>query len=294
MIRQRRKLFLDNHRQKLFLLFSLIFLQSCEIINPEEDIPTYVQIDSIALNTDYITEGSVNSKFTDAWIYVNGSYLGTYELPCTIPVIGEGQQKISVRAGVLDNGIASTRAAYTKTGTFDTILDMEANKTHIIKPTVRYLTGTVFAQIEDYDDGSLTLEATSANTATFSITPGSDPNALEGNSGYVELDVNHSLFEFATSTPYSLPTSTPVYVEFNYKCNQEFTLGVFVSSVSGILQSPVLNVRPSTEWNKIYVNLSDGGGIFTNAFDYKIYFRSTLPAGSSSGYIYLDNLKVLY
>ncbi len=282
------------NRENLTFFLVLFFLQGCEVINPEEQVPSYLQIDSASLITTYATEGSSMSNFSDAWVYINENYLGTYEYPFSIPVLGQGVQKISIRAGIKENGMSGVRAAYSKTNTFDTTLNLQPNQTNLIRPQVTYLQGTVFCQLEDFDDGSLSLISTTANTALFSITSSSDPNALEGNSGYVLLDNNHSFFEFASATPFVLPVTIPVYVELDYKCTVEFTIGVFVSSATGIVQSQVINIRPSATWNKIYVNLSTGGGIFNNAIDYKIYLKSSLPLGQSSAEIYLDNLKVLY
>jgi hypothetical protein len=277
-------------------LFSsvILLLNSCDLINPAEPVPSYIHLDSITLVTSYNLEGSALSNFSDAWVSVDGTYLGTYELPFTIPVIGEGSHKISVRPGILDNGISGIRKAYSKVSNFDTVISLQPNIINSLSGKVTYLQGTVFAQLEDFDDGSLTIVPTTSNSANFAITPASDQNALEGNSGHISLDASHPVFEYASSSVFVLPTTTPVYVELNYKCSQEFTIGVFVTSGSGIIQSPVLNLRPSAEWKKIYVNLSDGGGIFNNAINYKIYLGTTLISGLASAEIYLDNLKVLY
>ncbi len=278
----------------IVLLPMLLFFNSCEVINPAEPVPAYIHLDSSSFRTSYIDEGSNLNSFVDGWIYVDGNYLGTYEYPFTIPVIGEGQHKISVRAGILKNGISGSRAAYPKTGTFDTIVNLQPNQTTIIKPTVEYLDGVVFAQMEDFDDGSLTLIPTGTNSATFTITSANDPNALEGNSGHIVMDSAHPEFEFASSSAFYLPITTESYVELNYKCTQEFSLGVFVTTISGVVQSSVLNLRPTSEWKKVYVNLNEGEAIFNNAIEYKIYLKSRLATGSVSADIYLDNMKVLY
>ena len=264
------------------------------MINPAEPIPTYIQLDSTSLNASYVDEGTSLSSFADGWIYVDGNYLGTYEYPFTIPVIGDGEHKISVRAGILKNGISGSRAAYPKTSTFDTIFSLQPNQTNIIRPTVKYLDGIVFAQMEDFDDGSLSLVPTSVNTASLTITSANDPNALEGNSGHITMDSSHPEFEYASSSAFYLPITTESYVELNYKCTQEFSLGVFVTTTAGVVQTSVLNLRPTSEWKKVYVNLNEGEAIFNNALVYKIYLKSSLASGSVTADIYLDNLKVLY
>lgn len=278
----------------IVFLAAPVLLNSCDVINPAEPVPAYIKLDSSSFETSYVDEGSNLNSFVDGWIYVDGNYLGTYEYPFTIPVIGEGQHKISVRAGILKNGISGSRAAYPKTSTFDTIVNLQPNQINIINPTVKYLDGIVFAQMEDFDDGSLTLVPTGTNSATLNITSANDPNALEGNSGHVVMDITHPDFEFASANAFYLPISTESYVELNYKCTQEFSLGVFVTTISGVVQSSVLNLRPTSTWKKVYVNLNEGEAIFNNAIEYKIYLKSRLTQGSSSADIYLDNLKVLY
>src|SRR5689334_16065814 len=92
----------------LTILFSFSLL-SCEIINPEEDIPSYVRAESISLVADSATQGSSASRITDVWLYVDDQPLGVYEMPVSIPVLAEGKHALAIRAGVIVNGIASTR-----------------------------------------------------------------------------------------------------------------------------------------------------------------------------------------
>ena len=49
------------------------------------------------------------------------------------------------------------RAAYPPFATFDTTLNTIPGSTLVLNPTVSYKSGTVFKQIEDFDDGSLSL-----------------------------------------------------------------------------------------------------------------------------------------
>ena len=277
----------------LSLLPSWFCILSCTVINPGEPVPAYFHLDSMNLNTDYLTQGSSSSKIVDAWVSIDNKYLGTYGLPVTFPALAEGNYKISFRAGVQVNGMTDNRAAYTPFATFDTTLNTIPGSTLVLNPTVSYKSGTVFKQIEDFDDGSLSLVSTSSNLAILNITPTSDPNAFETNSGFVVLDDNHAVFEVASADTFSLPISVPVYLELNYKADCEFTVGVFISGAS-VLQSPLLNIRPSSTWKKIYVNISELGGVTSGNVFYKIYLKATKSSSVSTATLYFDNLKVLY
>lgn len=277
----------------LIMVSGWMTILSCNVINPAEPVPVYFQIDSIRLKTEYLTQGSATAKIPDTWVFVDNEYLGTYGLPVTFPALGEGIHKISFRAGVQVNGMAENRAAYPPFGVFDTTLKFEAGAVVHLNPSVVYKSGTVFKQIEDFDDGSLSLISTSSSMASLNISPVGDANAYENNSGFVILDDNHPQFEVASSDTFTLPYTVPVYVELNYKTDHEFTLGVFVSG-SSVIQSPLVNVRPTATWKKIYVNISQLGGVLSGNVFYKIFLKGVKSSSQSTATFYFDNLKVLY
>ena len=76
-----------NFIKILFGFFLISFITACDIINPEEDIPAYIEI----LPYEYSPEsgGSSSTKITDGWIYVDGEFLGAFNLPSTIPVLAD-------------------------------------------------------------------------------------------------------------------------------------------------------------------------------------------------------------
>ena len=285
---------LKKYPAALFILSCLVVVfYSCNVINPTEPVPSYFQIDSIDLNTDYSTEGSATSKISDAWVLVDNKYLGTYGMPVTFPAIGEGIHKISFRAGIQVNGMSDNRAAYPPFTTFDTTLNLTPGKVFNIHPIINYKEGTVFKQIEDFDDGSLSLVSTSSGFAPLNITLASDPNAFENNSGHIELTDNAPEFQVASSDTFSLPVFTPVYLELNYKTDHEFSIGVFENG-SSVVQTPLVYVRPSSVWKKIYVNISELGGITGGNVVYKIYLKGVKISSQPTATFYFDNLKVLY
>jgi len=57
-----------------FLFF--IALSSCNVINPEEKIPAYINIAAINLETDEATQGAATKNISDAWIYIDDQFIG--------------------------------------------------------------------------------------------------------------------------------------------------------------------------------------------------------------------------
>ena len=284
-----------NQLQKFILfLFLVLLLDSCSLFDPASPTAGYIQIDDISLQTDYLIQGSNSKKITDVWVLIDNKYLGTFPLPAIFPVIGEGSHKISVKAGILENGISSTRAAYPKYISFDTTVAITASDTFKINPTVSYLAGAHFPQMEDFDDASLTLQTTNVSYAPLFITQQSDPDSYEGNSGKCTLDSTHTVFEIASSTPFVLPLDIPAYLELNYKCDVDFTIGVFITTLNGIIKTDLISVRATSEWKKIYVTLSELGAVITEGIDEKIFIHAELGTTLSSANLYFDNFKVVY
>jgi hypothetical protein len=287
-------LFLNKKKSFIPLIISLGSFLSCNTLEKSIPSASYIHIDSISFHTDYATQGSNSSTITDAWVFYDNKYLGTFPLPADIPIIGEGVHHISVNAGITENGIAALRSAYTKYNGYDSLIALSPTSTASIIPKTSYKNTVQFVQIEDFDDASLSFVTTSASTATLSITSLSDPNALEGNSGLVVLDGNHTVFEAASSNPFVLPLTTPSYLELNYKNDVDFTIGVFETTNNNVLKNALLSVRSTSSWKKIYVNLSTLGGVTSNGLYYKIYIYAEKPTTLTSANLYFDNLKVVY
>jgi hypothetical protein len=285
-------------KNKVRFIFTLILLvtgfYSCSLFEPASPTASYLRIDSLYLQTDYPLQGSDNSRITDVWVFYDKAYLGTFPLPATIPLAGEGNHEVSVRGGIIQNGISGSRAAYPKLVSFDTTMNLVAKDTVFLSPPLAYFSGVEFPQLEDFDDASLSLVSTNVDFAPLVITSNGDPGALEGNSGKVTLDANKPTFEVASSAAFGLPINTPVYLELNYKGDVDFSIGVFQTTGGGIIKSDLLSLRATSAWKKVYVTISELGGISTNALDYKIYLHAEKGSVLTSADLYFDNLKVLY
>ena len=98
------------HRKLLIILFTVVF-SSCTKNQFKAEIPSYIYIESIDLETESF-EGSDSQNLTDAWVTMDGNFLGAFELPCTIPILGDGAHEFRVSSGIKANGISATRIIY--------------------------------------------------------------------------------------------------------------------------------------------------------------------------------------
>ena len=53
----------------------LVFVAACNAINPEEEIPAYIEINTMNVSSNYVTQGTNSSKITDVWVYADNEYI---------------------------------------------------------------------------------------------------------------------------------------------------------------------------------------------------------------------------
>ncbi len=85
----------------------------------------------------------------------------------------------------------------------------------------------------------------------------------------------------------------PVFLEFNYKCNHQFTVSIIAYGSSTFNQFTVLHLNPSPNWNKAYLYLTPAvSGAYT-AINYKVAWGMINSSGSDSAAMVIDNIKLI-
>jgi hypothetical protein len=277
----------------------LLFISSCNIYNPSEPIPSYIHIQSIGLTTDYNTEGSSSQNVTDAWVYIDDQIIGCFELPVTFPVLSEGNHTIKIRGGIKVNGIAATRAPYPFYQQHVQTINLKKGAITDLGNSInlRYFTNVVFKLMEDFESAGFKLDTNNQGSETnLALVSGNSPNVFEGNnSGYVHLDNNKIYFRCQTTDAFTLPVaSAPIFLEFNYKCDYNFTIGVIAYGSGGQQTFAALAYNASDKWKKAYLYLTPTvSGAYT-ANNYRIYLAMLNNSGANSVNLYLDNIKLVH
>lgn len=282
-----------------FALFSFLLLgSSCDIINPEEQVPAYLDIQPFTLTTSPGPQGTTSEKITEVWVFIDGQFLGMYDLPATVPVLSVGSTEIRLEAGVRDNGVSSTPEIYPFYEPYVINLDLEANKTATILPSTRYLPETRFAFIEDFEDNRPRIFTETVFGETEVNRTQAD--VFEGNySGQFSLlRDERPLVEITSAASFSelQGDGVFVYLEVNYKSDAPVAWGIAGELGAGTGQQQFYDpgFTPSSEWNKIYFNMTRL--IFDAALDdYKFAFQAFLTETSpDSANVYLDNIKLVH
>lgn len=281
-----------------FSIFNLLLINGCETASNDELVPSYIQIDSIKINATY-QQGTSSSKNTDAWVYINQQFLGSFELPATIPVLSSGKQKIIIRPGIKLNGISNTRNAYPFYASIekeltlvkDSILNLGTLQT-------TYHPNVNFAWLESFELSGSSIDTTSKSTVDLSIvsSPGLlNPDLNGTGAALIELVSDSAIFEAATKEKFDFPgNGSAVFLEMNYKCNHPIIVGVIYMTSGSRVQRPLLTINKSEQWNKIYVNLSVPKYDTPDANNFQIFFGIQKESGTAKASILLDNLKLVH
>ena len=279
------------------LAFIFIQVNSCDLIDEPEEIPSYIQIDTISVQSQQISEGSNSHNIKDAWLFVDNQLIGAFELPMRAPVLEEGEQLVEVFAGIDDNGIISIPEVYPFYDRYRATKTLKRGEVLVIEPEVMYNDDAVFGFIEDFELGNLFGADIDGNDLTrIEIT---NTGKFEGQrSGVIRLTAENPIFEHGSANFYNLydennPTS-PVYIELNYRNNMPFEVGVIGFKNNALVEKVyVTGMNPSEDWNKIYINMSLDVNRM-KADNYQVVIRAIKGQDIETGEIFLDNIKLLH
>jgi hypothetical protein len=278
--------------QLFYLLVFSILYTSCNVINPTEEIPTFIQVDSIKLiDNPLIDEGTLSHKIKDVWVYADNQLLGGFELPAKIPVITSGNKtEINMVAGVWENGLSGTRAKYNFL-TLDTLTLFE-KPTATIKhtPVFQYRTADSLLLNEDFEQGN----AFKRNGADTSIEKTNNVSEIfEGIwSGKINLNDTIKTASSIMINPFQMKSGKEYFLELNYKADIPFEVYLQANFNGTFVNIILIGIKEKSTWNKIYISLSSLATQF-NGSDFKLLFKTDLPTGKNKGLVSLDNIKII-
>lgn len=298
-----------------FIIFGLLFCISCD----KTDLtPSYIEInkEDVTLNMynfnalhntnfdEFELAAIADQDFADIWITADGVNLGTWELPCRLPLLDRDSVALSMVPGVLMNGMSTTRPKYPFVQYCKTKYFFEKEETTNVKVSVKYYDNVHFPLIETFEGAGYQFFKADSSKVGFSRTSDPDlvyhnprtPNALNFSSGMVVLSDSIMSFE-VHSGELQLPGSGyPVFLEMNYKCDKEMYVGLLIHSTTSALvtDEPLVNIRPTKEWKKIYVNLTQCISRNTTAKSFQVDIAGVKDKVDEEAHFYFDNIKVVY
>ncbi|MBK0402924.1 hypothetical protein I5M27_07990 [Adhaeribacter sp. BT258] len=291
---------------RLLPVMALSVLSGCEIINPTEDTPSYLKINSIPLDPrKNATEsyGSASNNIVDAWVFANKKIIGCFELPATIPILADGNVEIDVYAGIYGDGQKAARFPFAFYTQYDTTVLMEPGKVTDIAPKVKFESRTVlpFDVYEDFSAFPATPAIRVVPNSPYKLVVNQDSltdykyangtvGVVYGVAGQTSDLVLESLFNG------KLPQgNAPVFLEFDYRSTRSFKVGVSATPVGGNAV-PILDLtlNPTRQWTKMYVNLTEEVNItgLQNA-NFRMLWQVSMN-GNPSDYFAIDNIRLIH
>jgi hypothetical protein len=284
-------------RLLFFCLLPCLFLPSCNVINPDEQLPAYLEMDDFTLSTT-VGQGTNSHKITDLWSFDNTNSLGVYDLPAEVATLSEGPTTIRIFAGIKNNGISSTRIRYPFYSPFDTVIDLKRGQHYPIHPRFGYNSGVDFDITRNFETGNF-FQSLPGNTGTFNVV--TDLNQVfEGTrSGIFSLDGGSGKIYYKDGTEFELVGGNTIFLELNYSSNNRFNVGLISNSTASVDAHLAVAINPTTgvnatepTWNKIYIDLGLIAQQNSSADNFEIYFEST-PLESENIRLFLDNIKLV-
>lgn len=273
----------------LFWLIAFTALYCCK--RQEAEIPSYIKIDSIRVNTNYSSTGTSSHKISDAWVYINDNYVGTYELPAQFPVLASGQKRIKIRPGILKNGSSDSREYYYFYEEYEQDAELVPSEVTTLKPLVSYKDNVEIAWHEDFESAGNSFEY-HPNSDTI-VRKTSDPDLVfEGTaSGIVNLDDDNDFFEWISPSFTDLPDNGRIFLELNYKTSHELIAGIYISGKTEQLRNNV--IRPKDKWNKIYLEFTDLVARYKSSQDVYFFMGFQKNEGEKAEVLF-DNIKLVH
>lgn len=305
-------------KTSFILLIAIGIFSSCRDYQNDVRIPSYIHLDHIrVVDTPNATlspdQGFFSSEIDAIQIelWTDGAdttmRLGTYQLPCMIPVLSDNNiTKMVIYPFVKQNGIAGTRIYYPYYQPI-TLTDIT------IKPDSITNIGT-----QQIIDGKMlwTLDAQYYGTPPMKVEtqeffePGSyglifdtlmsrmvsDDNACDGQGyGVVEVPADKSELSFYISEQFEVTDpSKYLYLEIDYWSDVRLAVGM--ESAYNIGGNNVnqyeLTMFDNEQWTKMYINLGGIWADFNHNPNFRIFFTALNP-DKKDAKVRIDNVKLL-
>lgn len=301
-----RKLLSNSYLTIFFAFILSLSIVSCDNFEGDQETPSFIYIEGfnmvenplIALSS---VEGFQTANITDAWVYVDNKYIGTYSLPCEVPILQEGNHKIEIKPGIKINGISLTRSdypfytSYVKT---HNLVPLKTDTIGIIDFTYREDWST-FGLVELFEGSSIAFSTEGLLQDTNKLVKCSDPDTVKYGAycGAMYFKSSDFSYRVISDTIYCNNKST-IVLEIDYWCNIPFGIGMMGKASSAAqnqyLSVMTLNPNEGKGWQKVYIVLGKVWQQLSYPEKFKVFFTPLKKQGVENGWIYIDNIKVVH
>lgn len=276
-----------------FVAVLLFSSTSCELINPDEQIPAFLCIDTIAINPG-TNQGTEMHDIVDAWVYANQELIGVYELPAVVPILATGPTDIRIEPGIKLNGQSATRWSNEFFLDYEQSIELFPDSVICINPTLPFQNSVEIPWVEDFEIASqVSLTTTSLSEENVQIVSGEE--AFQGNSAKLSLSPDKNAFECRSAGTFSLPAAgADVILEFTYKCNHQFVVSLNSFTSTGTVSTGLVSLFPTDEWRHVYISLTPAASAQFTASGHQPVIGFLRSVDGSELNVYIDNIRLTH
>lgn len=292
------------YRRLFYLIFifgSLFSWLGCNSINPKEQVPTYIHVDSFHFvqNTTLGISSSISHDINTVWAYYNNNPIGVFDLPATIPVITNGDNDsgtLTLAPGVSINGFNDNLSSYPFYTLDNWGFKAQPGKILNHTPTTSFFNATKIQRVGHFEDFTVEMMVLNGIPGLVPLVKTQDDSLRFWGTGVGSItlaSVGDSSIDSSVAA-FEIPASQSNQVlELDYKGDLVLIVGI-KPFLGGITQDTwyLAAAKPSNKWKKFYVALQDYVAE-QQATSYRIYIKAVLPEGKSSGRALLDNIQIV-
>lgn len=305
-------LVMKTFKNCLFLLFAIsLCASSCDRFDGDIEVPSYLEVKAFRLQNNPSDSWSQEDGFftynidaVNIIIWQEGdaaeTNLGTFTLPCRIPVLKNGNiDRMELIPVIKQNGIAGSRIPYPyfKSVTLNDV-PLAADSTTMLDTLTTYYIDKAYMKVlwqEFFEPGPSGI---SLDTAIHILSYRPDTVCSGYGCGVVRVPDSMRVINFWSDTTFYVPNSgTTLYLEMDYWSDFDFSVGFNNPTYQG--GSNVINSmmtiygKPEKGWQKIYINVGRLWGRTYSHYPYiRFYFSVFNPTGKT-GNLFIDNIKLL-
>ena len=286
-----------KYLKSLLIILFIINLTACQK-ELEADRASYVTIESFNYNTNNNETIPFSNDFesiniSDCWVTFNGQFIGAYEMPSNIPVHMSGNINARISPGIKVNGISSNRIIYPFYKEYEISTEINLDQNIELYPVTEYRDNVDLDDLTggDFEIGNILIATEFSDTIPITQTE----NVFQGNkSCAIYLDTTNQYFLIKNIEPLTFQNYIDdIFLELDFKSSIPFRVGLILNNDVSTRQEHMI-IYESNDWKKLYLDLSPIIGLGGNLNYYNIYFEADLPDEMSSGFVYLDNLKIVH
>ena len=279
--------------RKFFIYFiGILGLGSCSFFDDSAGAPMILEINEASFSTTP-NQGENTAKFQGVSVFADGFSIGVFPIPSSVPVLDEnadGTSEITIFPIIRNNGQGSNPIQYPYYNSQTFNFDFEEEKRIPIDLEFQYVSNAEFVVIENFEGSHIIKQSIDMIDETAFEKSSETPYGSF--CGKVTLTEDFRVFEEASLFRYDRAevADSPIFLELDYKNTIPFKVGVLTySGLSGFRDYKIV-LTETSEWNKIYLELTDklGGN---NYDEFQLLFGSI--TGSDPGSVWIDNVKLV-